>query len=304
MSADLAQEIDQWWERLDDDLCPLEATPEFEHDALRSHDLFDTYRVRMTSLDRYIIAAWLSVPKGDGPFPAAMYTPTYMSVVNPAPYEFRIRAITMNVISRGQRGADRPYAAAFPGHLTVGIDDPDRYIFRGVVADTIRAWEVLRNHPQVDTDRMAMIGTDLALLVNARRADAKAVHVTGSFWYRMKEIAAGTEAYPFEEINDHLRMWPNQEEAVARTLAHFDPQYQAERITARVLLNRDQASPTGNDAWFAPLASRLATGPTFLDMTHRGQTDYDAMDAWLSNELGMPAYPRSWTPQDLGAWSV
>jgi cephalosporin-C deacetylase len=210
----------------------------------------------------------------------------------------------MNVISRGQRGADRPYAAAFPGHLTVGINDPDCYIFRGVVADTIRAWEVLCSYPKVDTDHMAMIGTDLALLVNARRPGAKAVHVTGGLWYRMKEIATGTEAYPFEEINDHLRMWPNQEEAVARTLAHFDPQYQAERITARVLLNRDQASPTGNDAWFAPLASRLATEPTFLDMTHRGQIDYDAMDAWLSNELGMPAYPRSWTPHDLGAWSV
>ncbi len=304
MSPDLAQEIDQWWGHLDDDLDQLEAHPEFEHDLLRSHDLFDTYRVRMTSLDRYVIAAWLSVPKGDGPFPAVMYTPTYMSVVTPAPYEFRTRAITMNVISRGQRGADRPYAAAFPGHLTVGIDDPDRYIFRGVVADTIRAWEVLRNYPKVDTDRRAMIGTDFALLVNARRPGAKAMHVTGSFWYRMKEIAAGTEAYPFEEINDHLRMRPSQEKAVARTLAHFDPQYQAERITAQVLFNRDQASPNGNDAWFAPLASRLATEPTFLDMTHRGQTDYDAMDAWLSDELGMPAYPRSWTPQDLGAWSV
>lgn len=304
MSTDLPYELDRWWDRIDDDLGRLEAKPEFEHDGLRSSDLFDMYKVRMTSVDDYVIAAWFSVPKGDGPFPAVMYTPTYMSVVTPATYEFRTRAITMNVISRGQRGADRPYAAAFPGHLTLGIDDPDRYIFRGVAADSIRAWEVLCRHPKVDSSHMAMIGTDLALLVNSRRTGAKAVHVTGSFWYRMKEIAAGTDAYPFKEINDHLRTWPEQEEAVARTLAYLDPQHQAEKITAKVLFNRERASPTENDAWFAPLTSRLATEPSFLDMSHRGQTDYDAMDAWLSAELGIPPYPRSWTPQDLGAWSV
>jgi cephalosporin-C deacetylase len=233
-----------------------------------------------------------------------MYASTHMSVVTPAPYEFRARAVTMNVVSRGQRGADKPYAAAFPGHLTVGIDDPDRFVHRGVVGDCIRAWEVLRALPQVDQDRMAMIGTDLALLVDARRPGARAIHVTGSFWYRMLEIAASTDAYPFEEINDHLRTWPEQRDAVARTMAHLNPLNQAENITAKVLFHRDEASPLLDDAWLAPLVSRMGTKPDFLDMTHKGQTDYDAMDAWISTQLGMKPFPRSWTPEDIGPWSV
>jgi cephalosporin-C deacetylase len=304
MSSHLIADIRQWWDRIDDDLGRMEANPELEHDVLRSNEIFDTYKVRMTSLDGYVIAAWLNVPKGDGPFPAVMYTSTHMSVVTPAPYEFRTRAVTMNVISRGQREADKPYAAAFPGHLTVGIEDPEQYIFRGVVADQIRAWEVLSNHPKVDTDRRAMIGTDLALLVNTRRPGAKAMHVTGSFWYQMLDIAARTDAYPFEEINDHLRTWPDQRDAVARTLAHLDPAHLAEDVTAKVLFYRDQASPVLDSTWFDPLTSRFATKPEFLDMTHKGQTDYDAVDAWLSAELGMAPFPRSWTPQDIGAWSV
>lgn len=304
MMTDLSPDIARWWDRIDDDLAALEANPEFEHDALRSNGLFDVYKVRMTSLGNYVIAAWLSVPKGDGPFPAIMYAPDYMSVVTPAPYEFRTRAITLSVISRGQRGADKPYAAAFPGHLTVGITDPDTYIFRGVVADAIRSWEVLCDHPKVDTERMAIIGTDLGLLVNARRPGARAMHLKSSFWYRSFEIAAGSDAYPHEELNDHLRTWPEQRDAVARTLAHLDPIHQADRVTAKVLIYREQASRVQSDTWFTSLTSRFATEPVFLDMTHFGQTDYDAVDAWFAAELGMPAFPRTWVAQDIGAWSV
>lgn len=297
-------DIMPWWDRIDDELASLDPAPELVHDPLRSNELFDMYRVRMTSLDRYVIAAWLNIPKGDGPFPAILYTPQHMSVVTPAPYEFRTRAITMNVISRGQRGADKPYAAAYPGHLTLGIEDPDRYIYRGVIADTIRAWDVLAGLPQVDPDRMAMIGNDLALLVNARRPGALAVTVNAGFWYRMLEVADATDLYPFEEINDHLRTLPETREAVARTLAHLDPAHHADRITANVLLYRDQALAMANDAWYTPLVSRMATEPEFLDLTHLGQVDYDAADAWLSDQLGMPPFPRSWTPQDIGQWSM
>jgi len=296
--------IMQWWNGIDDELAALDAAPELTHDPLRSNDIFDTYWMRMTSLDRYVIAAWLNIPKGDGPFPAVMYTPTHMSVVTPAPYEFRTRAVTMNVISRGQRGADKPYAAAYPGHLTLGIKDPESYIYRGVVADTIRAWEVLKSLPQVDASRMAMIGTDLALLVNARRPGAKAIHVNAGFWYRILDIAASTDLYPFEEINDHLRTWPDQREIVARTLAHLDPVHHADRVTAKALLHRDRESRMADDDWYAPLVSRMATEPDFLDVTHLGQVDYDAADAWLSAQLGMDPFPRSWEPQDIGPWSV
>lgn len=304
MATLASDQITQWWDDIDEDLSRLPPNPEVAHDPLRSNDIFDMYRVRMTSIDNYVIAAWLNVPKGEGPFPVVMYTPTHMSVVTPAPYEFRTRAVTMNVVSRGQRGADRPYAAAFPGHLTEGIENPDRYIYRGVAGDAIRAWEVLRAHPKVDPDRMAMIGTDLALLVDARRPGAKAIHVTGGFWYRLMEIAGMTDAYPFEEINDLLRTSPDRREAVARTLAYLDPVHQAEKITASVLFHRDNESPVLSEDWFSPFTSRMTTTPSFLDMTHQGQTDYDAMDAWISHELGMEPFPRSWTPQDIGPWSV
>jgi cephalosporin-C deacetylase len=197
-----------------------------------------------------------------------------------------------------------PYAAAYPGHLTHGIENPDRYIYRGVVADTIRAWEVLRELPEVDRDRMAMTGTDLALLVDARRPGATAINVGGSFWYRMLDIAAATDLYPFEETNDHLRMKPESRDAVVRTLDYLNPVNHADRLGTKVLLHRDRESRLADEAWFAPLLSRMVIEPTFLDLTHREQVDHDAVDAWLSAQLGMEPYPRSWTPEDIGQWSI
>ena len=78
----------------------------------------------MTSIGPYRIAAWLSIPNGDGPFPALMLGPAYGSVVTPPHYDDRARYVALSLMRRGTRHADWPYAARFPGLLTDGIADP------------------------------------------------------------------------------------------------------------------------------------------------------------------------------------
>ncbi len=291
-----------WWDAIDEELAVLPANPELTVSPLQTSDHATAYIARMTSIDNYPIAAWLSVPTGEGPFPALVTAPGYASVVTPAHVDLRRRYVTMTMMTRGQRGADKPYAAAFPGHLTEGIESPDTWVFRGVMADMLRAYEVLRDHPAVDQDRIGITGTDAGLLLNARRPGAKAVQVTAMFWYRLAEMAAGTEAYPYEEINDYLRTCPNQRDAVEHTLAMVDPRYQAGRVNANVQLSRDQESRTGNDAWLAPLVGNIESDVTFYDVTHEGQTDHDALDAWMSEQLGVEPAPRIWEPQEIGPW--
>lgn len=296
-------DVEAWWDAIDDELAAIPANPEFTVAQLQTNEFATTYTVRMTSIGNYPIAAWVSVPTGEGPFPALIATPGYGSVVVPAHYDVRQRFVTMTIMSRGQRGADKPYAAAFPGHLTEGIASPESYIFRGVMADMLRAYEVLRDHPAVDTERIGITGSDMGLLLAARRPGAKAVQVTATFWYRLAELAASTEAYPYEEINDYLRMYPDDWGAVGRTLAYLDPQYQTQKVTANVQFNRDQESAAGNDAWLADLVGKLNSDITYYDVTHEGQTDHDANDAWISSQLGTHPVARLWEPQEIGPWS-
>lgn len=296
-------DLDAWWDAIDAELAALPANPELTRQALQTTDFATVYRVRMTSIGHYPIAAWLTMPSGDGPFPAVIATPGYGSVVTPAHYDMRQRFVTMTIMSRGQRGADKPYAAAYPGHLTEGIASPDTYIFRGVMADMIRAYEVLTALPEVDAERVGIVGDDMALLLAARRPGAKAVQVTSTFWYRLAELAASTEAYPYEEINDYLRTYPDHRDAVGHTLAHLDPQYQAANVIAHVHINRDQVSAAGNDAWLADLVADIDSEITYYDVTHEGQTDHDANDAWMSAQLGVDPAPRLWQPREIGSWS-
>ncbi len=302
-SSGAPDDLDAWWDAIDDELAALPANPEFTRQALQSGDAAAVHRVRLTSIDNYPIAAWLSIPTGDGPFPAVINTPGYGSVVVPPHYDVRQRFVAMTIMSRGQRGADKPYAAAYPGHLTEGIASPGTYVFRGVMADMLRAYEVLTALPEVDPARIGIIGNDMALLLAARRPGAKAVQVTGTFWYRLAELAASTEAYPYEEINDYLRSYPDNRDAVGRTLAYLDPRYQASKVTANVQINRDQESGAGNDAWLADLVANLNSEITYYDITHEGQTDHDANDAWLAGQLGTDPAPRLWQPQEIGTWS-
>src|SRR3981189_2696348 len=90
----------------------------------------------------------------------------------------RERYAVRQVFHRGQRLAAQPFAAAYPGLLTLGIDAPETYIYRSIVADCLRAAEFLLPRPEVDASRVAIQGDDLALITAARRTGFRAVQIS------------------------------------------------------------------------------------------------------------------------------
>ncbi|HVL25522.1 MAG TPA: acetylxylan esterase [Thermomicrobiales bacterium] len=295
--------VSTWWEGIDRDLAAVPTAAEAEHVPLYSTEFSDTYKVRLTSVGPYRIAAWLSIPKGEGPFPALFLVPGYGSVVTPPTYEDRQRYVVMSLMHRGLRHADWPYAAKFPGLLTDGIADPEAWIFRGILADVLRGFDYLTSRPEVDPDRIGVFGHDGGLLVAARRPSVTAVAVTATFFTRLTEAAARTSAYPIEEINDWLRTYPEDTEAVHETLALVDPRSQAGAVGAKVLLAAQGPGSLGDQEWLAPLKEGLAGEAAFYDLTYEGQTDRDAIDAWLAGQLGAEPKPRIWEAQEIGSWS-
>ena len=72
-----------YWDEVDAELAALPARPVLERVPRRCTEDFTGYEVRLTSLGPYRIFGYLSVPTGDGPFPALLTTPRYGSVNNP-----------------------------------------------------------------------------------------------------------------------------------------------------------------------------------------------------------------------------
>lgn len=287
-------DFDAYWGSLDEELGRWPAAPELAPLPLRSTDFAAVYALRLTSVGPYRIFGYYSVPRGDGPFPGLLVTPRYGSVNHLPHYDDRRRYAVLVLMHRGQRLADQPFQAAYPGLLTLGVDDPSAYIYRGIVADCLRGAEFLLGRPEVDRARAAIVGDDLALITAARRPGFAAAQIGGLMFYRMLEAAARTDGYPLEEINDYLRAFPERRASVAATLALFDPQRHAAQVRAETLLTAGDPGVVGGPEWLAPLGEALGERARRYALTHEGGTDGDWLDAWLSARMGVEPMPRLW----------
>lgn len=287
--------FDAYWERVDIELARYPAAPELTEAPLRSTEFATTYEVRLTSIGPYRIFGWISVPHGAGPFPALLHTPRYGSVVAVPPYDERERYVVFSLVHRGQRLANQPFAAAYPGLLTHGINDPATYIYRDIAADVLRGAEYLLARPDIDPARVGIAGNDLAIIAAARRPEFTALHITDLLFYRLMEARQRTDAYPIEEINDHLRQAPEREEIVTATLGYFDPVHHAPEVRATTLLPTGEPGTLTGAEWLKPLTSALGGPVEPYHVTHEGGTDHDAIDAWLAGQLGAEVRPRIWS---------
>jgi cephalosporin-C deacetylase len=286
MTTNAPADFGEYWAAVDDELSTYPPAPELELMQLRSSDRYTVYWVKLTSIGPYRVGGYFSIPTGDGPFPGIMQTPRYGSVNHVPDYNDRLRYVMLTLMHRGQRLADQPFASAYPGLLTHGIDKADSYIYRSIVADCIRGAEFLLGRPEVDSTRVAISGDDLALITAARRPGFSVVQAAGLMLYRLMEARQRTDAYPVEEVNDFLRTYPDREESVSRTLAYVDPIHHAPEISARTLLSIGDPGSIGGPEWMQPLIDAIGGPVEQYQITHAGGTDNDWIDAWLAGQLG------------------
>src|SRR5437867_10107571 len=253
--------VREYWQDTLDDLARYPARPEIDMLPLRSTPFATLYGARLTSLGPYRLFGYLSIPTGTGPFPAIYYLPKYQSVLEIIPQGTanlqRSRYITFSLAGRGQRNADTPFAAMFPGLLTEGIDNAASYVFRGIVADSVRGLEFLLTRRELDAARVVVMGNDLAFITAALTSGATHVVTAPALFYRTAELAPKTQAYPLEEINDYLRLHPARAEAVRRTLAHFDLVGLAPRVAAATLVMAGAPGSLLDGAALRPLTTAL-----------------------------------------------
>jgi len=285
------QNFREYWQETLTSLARYPVCPEFEVIPLRSTAFATLYGVRLTSIGPYRLFGYLSVPTGAGPFPAIDYSPKYQSVLEIIPQGTanlqRSRYITFSLAGRGQRNADTPYAAMFPGLLTERIGDAGSYIFRGIVADSVRGLEFLLTRPELDPTRVVVMGNDLALITASLTAGATHVVSAPALFYKTAEIAVRTQAYPLEEINDYLRMFPARAEAVRRTLAYFDLRAFAPRVTATTLVMAGARGTLLDGPALRPLLTALGGQATVHDSEQSSYRDGLYAERWMAAQCGI-----------------
>jgi len=283
--------VREYWQETLAALARYPARPEIEQLPLRSTAFATLFGVRLTSLGPYRLFGYLSIPTGAGPFPAIYYPPKYQSVLEIIPQGTanlqRSRYVTFALAGRGQRNADAPYAAMFPGLLTEGIDGAASYVFRSIVADSVRGLEYLLARPEVDAARVVVAGNDLALVTAASTPGATHVVTTPALFYKTASLAPKTQAYPLEEINDYLRTYPARAEAVRHTLAYYDLPGFAPRVTAATLLMAGGPGSLFDGATLQPLVAALRGPVTVYESQQSLYKDGLYAERWMAAQCGI-----------------
>ena len=297
----LPKDFNDYWQTALAELAALPMAAELTELPIRSNKHGNVFGLRLTSLGAYRIFAYFCVPQGAGPFPCVVHLPRYGSVNHIPPFEERQQYVSVQLCHRGQRLADSPYAAAYPGLLTDELDDPVRYIFRGIVMDCARMMDFVCTRSEIDQNHISIVGNDLALLTAALmtaalRPNIDSVIAHPELFLNAAEVAPTTRGYPLEEINEFTNFYSAKAAAARRTLAYFDPLHFAPSVKATTLLVSGTASDVYSPERCAPLAAALGGSVEQCIATHSSFRDGVIEARWLAHRhgLGEPVLPAHW----------
>ena len=286
----------EYWQSTLDEVAALQATPVRSVEMpLRSNEISTAWGFSFTGIGDYPLFAYYLVPKGSGPFTPLFQAPGYGSVVAVPAWERRDRFAVMALCHRGQRLSDDNYKAAYPGLLTDGLPKKKTYIWREVVADCIRAIDVLVDQPEINSGNLAISGSDLAFQSAALRDDVKVLLTSGQVLFADREhySAKTTDAYPQQEFNDFRRLNPEQWEESESTLALFDLVKFAPNITANTLL----AASGLSESSIVSITDEMNAEVKVLPSTEYSALDHIAQENWLAEAAGESKHPGPFLPR-------
>ena len=292
----------QFWYSLGKELSEIPVAAETEILQMRSTDFADLYGVHMSSIGPYKIYGYLSVPKGDGPFPVIYYVPKNASVLEIIPQgtsnQKRSRYITFSVACRGMRTSDSPYSAMYPGQLTDGIESMSTYVYRGIVADTLRGLDFLLTFPHINKSSIVAWGNDNALLAGALHGAVTHIVSTPSFLYDSIQQASQTSSYPLEEFNDYFRLNPEKRDEVSKILAYYDLKFHASAITAETLIMADHEGGLHDSKTLSEFKENMSGQVTLHTSERSSYRDGMFAEEWVTEKLFghdvAPIVPNHW----------
>jgi len=232
-------DFDDFWDAIMAELAATPLDPILKLVPHRSTDAVEVYEIGYTSLDSVRIGGWYCRPRetwAKGPYPGLSIVPGYNSDPTLPKSWAKLGYAAIGVAPRGKLGSDTQFNPGYPGLLVHNIVDRNTYGYRGFYADAARAIDFLLSRPEVDKSRIGVHGSSqggaLTLTTAALRHDVIVCGAAGApFLAGFMDCAAVTHSYPYEEINEYVRLYPEREEDVRSTLEYFDCVNFASKIT-------------------------------------------------------------------------
>ena len=132
----------------------VEPSPEW------STEQTDCFLVEMRSLGDVRIRGWFEVPKSAGPHPVLLRVPGYTQGMMPTQSIPDMAVLSLNIRGHGNSTDDEPgYYWWGPGDYVLrGLEDPQKFFYRGTIMDCLRGVDFVATRPEVDTRRIGITG--------------------------------------------------------------------------------------------------------------------------------------------------
>ena len=207
-------DFDEYWQATEADTLAIPLNPRLEPVPMRSTPEVEVFEASYDSYGELEIAGWYCRPRNfEGQLPGYLFVPGYVSEPK-LPTDLAMRGYAaFSAAPRNKLRSNAVFNPGYPGLLTHNIDKRTEYGYRGFYMDAIRAFDFLSGLDEVDSSRICVQGGSqggaLTLLVSSLRAGQVACASAGApYLCSMMDSASLTRSYPYEEINDYLRLSP------------------------------------------------------------------------------------------------
>jgi cephalosporin-C deacetylase len=236
-------DFDDFWANTLAEVAAIPLNPSLTPVPMRSTDTVEVFEAHYDSLDGVRIAGWYCLPRQrSGPLPSIVVYPGYISEPT-LPKDWAAQGYAaFGAAPRGKLRSNTCFNPGYPGLLTHNLVDKNTYGYKGFYIDAVRVIDFLLTRPEVDPKRIGLTGGSqggaLTILVAAMRNDVVAAAAPQApYLCGYMDSAALTHTYPYEEINEYLRLHPDSRTAVTETLDYYDLVNFAPRITCPMIVN-------------------------------------------------------------------
>ncbi len=283
-----------FWDGVMAEVAAVPLEPRITPEPMRSNEDVQVAQATYRSLGGLEIATWYCVPtRGAGPFPALIHFPGYKGEPSLRRDWGAKGVVTLTVAVRGKLRSNSQFNPGYPGLLTHGIESPDRYSYKGVIADCVRGVDFLLSRPEVNPERIYAFGTSqgggLTLITTALRSEIKGGVSGYAFLCCFPESMKMLRSYPYDELSCYARAYPDRVPQMIETLRYYDAVNFAGLITRPMAVGialEDEVCPP--ETSYA--AYRALAGPKelwlFPNSGHGNAHGYPAQErAWLERQV-------------------
>lgn len=285
------KDFDQFWQKTKDALALVnpnfKVTPMPKMDKDNRH----VYLIEMQSLDNMTIRGWMTVPISRNPkkkFSVLLGLPGYQVDLQPLMgVDEDLAIITLNV--RGQGNSRGPIDTRKDEFIFYHVENKDRYVMRGVIADCLRTIDFIFSRPELRNDNILVSGGSmggfLALATSGLDNRVKLCSAQNPILSDIRNLVGEVE-WPISSIKKYVATQPGLTmDKVLDNMDYFDVKNFAPNIKCPVLMGIglvDPYAPPNNEfAAYNNITSNKRI-MVFKDLGHEISQTYKNMEGrWM-----------------------